>query len=130
MEMATPCLRELYRSTFGHDLRGRLSTYCCGHFVVASSRLRAPGPGGEAPAARFSRLWKAVSEGSYTAVAGGPCQVANMPCYVVEHIWHVLFGEDDTLPWRSEDVRLPLLFRYEGGRETRLPSPLKYTEYL
>ena len=32
-------------------------------------------------------------------------QVANMPCYVVEHIWHVLFGEDDTLPWRSEDVR-------------------------
>lgn len=130
MEMSTPCLRELYRSTFGRELHGRVSTYCCGHFVVASSQIRMMGRDGEAAVARFARLWTAVSEGSYTAIAGGPCQVANMPCYVVEHIWHVLFGEDDTLPWRSEDARLPLIFRYEGGRETRLPSPLKFETYM
>lgn len=46
-------------------------------------------------------------------------QVAHMPCYVVEYLWHVLLGESGRLPWRSEDIRLPLALRFEGGRDTR-----------
>ena len=42
-----------------------------------------------------------------------------MPCYVVEYLWHVVLGEPPELPWRSEDARLPLALRFEGGRETR-----------
>ena len=42
-----------------------------------------------------------------------------MPCYVVEYLWHVLLGEPGLLPWRSEDTRLPLALRFEGGRDTR-----------
>lgn len=42
-----------------------------------------------------------------------------MPCYVVEYLWHVLLGETGRLPWRSEDIRLPLALRFEGGRDTR-----------
>ncbi|CAE8672844.1 unnamed protein product [Polarella glacialis] len=124
LQMATPCLKQLYSQVFGRELQGRLSTYCCGHFVVGAARIRAT------PQGQFERLWQAVSQGSYTALAGGQCEVANMPCYVVEHIWHVLFGEEGIAPWRSEDVRLPLRFRYEGGRDTMLPSPLKLSPYM
>jgi len=124
VEIATPCLQDLYRIVFGRELKGRLSTYCCGHFVVSAARVRAT------PWGQYERLWHSVSQGVYTARAGGKCEVANMPCYVVEHIWHVLFGEDDLAPWRSEDVRLPLHLRYEGGRETLLPSPLKFSPYM
>lgn len=42
-----------------------------------------------------------------------------MPCYVVEYLWHAVLGEPGLLPWRSEDTRLPLALRFEGGRDTR-----------
>ena len=48
-----------------------------------------------------------------------PAQVAHMPCYVVEYLWHALLGEPGLLPWRSEDTRLPLALRFDGGRDTR-----------
>ena len=34
---------------------------------------------------------------------------------------HAVFGERKHLPYRVEDERLPLAFRYEGGRATELP---------
>ncbi|CAJ1425835.1 unnamed protein product [Effrenium voratum] len=121
---STPCLKSLFRMVFGEDLTGRLSTYCCGHFVVSSSRLK------EVPQSRLENLWAAVATGAYTALKGGLCEVANMPCYVVEYLWHAVLGEPNVPPWRSEDARLPLALRYEGGRDTRLPSPLKFSPYM
>merc|ERR1711924_123683 len=114
VETRTQCLMHLYETVFKRPLRGRLSTYCCGHFVVSAERVR------QVPVAPFQYLLHAVQTGSFASLAGGSCEVANMPCYIVEFIWHVLFGEADVAPWRSEDPRLPLFLRYEGGRSTRL----------
>lgn len=121
---STPCLKSLYKMVFGKDLEGRLSTYCCGHFVVSSKRIRS------LPVHHLHNLLAAVTTGAYTALAGGICEVAHMPCYVVEYLWHVLLGESGRLPWRSEDIRLPLALRFEGGRDTRLPSPLRFSSYM
>lgn len=124
VETRTPCLERLYELVFGQPLLGRLSTYCCGHFVVSAERASS------VPTSRFRRLLAAVESGEFAALAGGPCEVANMPCYVVEFLWHALFDEPDVAPWRSEDKRLPLFLRYEGGRATRLPSPLGVEPYM
>eukprot|EP00439_Symbiodinium_sp_Y106_P032975 s4970_g3.t4 len=64
----TPCLKQLYAMVMGRQLAGRLSTYCCGHFVVKSSRLH------EIPLEPLRRLYAAVQAGTYTAQAGGPCE--------------------------------------------------------
>eukprot|EP00747_Dinoflagellata_sp_TGD_P074867 gnl/TRDRNA2_/TRDRNA2_158497_c0_seq2.p1 gnl/TRDRNA2_/TRDRNA2_158497_c0~~gnl/TRDRNA2_/TRDRNA2_158497_c0_seq2.p1 ORF type:complete len:439 (-),score=64.54 gnl/TRDRNA2_/TRDRNA2_158497_c0_seq2:265-1581(-) len=65
VEASTPCLRDLYRRAFNRELTGRLSTYCCGHFVVSSSRLRA------VPVDWLERLWATVSSGAHSVRAGG-----------------------------------------------------------
>ncbi|CAD7942449.1 unnamed protein product [Amoebophrya sp. A25] len=57
------------------------------------------------------------------------CNVGKKPCYVMEYLWHVVFGEDLELAYREEDARLPLALRYGGGRQTQLPSALKLSPY-
>ena len=57
------------------------------------------------------------------------CNVGKKPCYLMEFLWHVVFGEPHELPYREEDVRLPLALRYGGGRDTILPSPLRLSPY-
>ena len=68
----TPCLKQLYAMVMGRQLAGRLSTYCCGHFVVKSSRLH------EIPLEPLRRLYAAVQAGTYTAQAGGPCEAISV----------------------------------------------------
>eukprot|EP00913_Durusdinium_trenchii_P029067 g27254.t2 len=85
------CL-SLYKLVFGEELQGRLSTYCCGHFIVSSKRIRS------VPPERLENLLSAVQQGAYTALAGGLCEVANMPCYVVEYLWHAV------RTWSSQEV--------------------------
>lgn len=67
---STPCLRSLYKLVFGEELQGRLSTYCCGHFIVSSKRIRS------VPPERLENLLSAVQQGAYTALAGGLCEVS------------------------------------------------------
>lgn len=67
---STPCLKSLYKMVFERDLEGRLSTYCCGHFVVSSRRIRS------LPLQHLENLLSAVTTGAYTAMAGGICEVA------------------------------------------------------
>ena len=39
-------------------------------------------------------------------------------------MWHVVFGEDDTLPSRADDTKLPLPLRLKDNEE-RPPSALR-----
>ena len=52
-----------------------------------------------------------------TSRAGGPCEIGDHPCYVMEFLYHRMFGEELLYPLRSENPALPLALRYEvrGG---------------
>ena len=69
---STPCLKSLYKMVFGEELQGRLSSYCCGHFVVSAKRIRS------IPPERLEKLLTAVTTGAYTALAGGLCEVSDL----------------------------------------------------
>lgn len=120
----TPCHRDVYRRAFGRELAGRLTTYCCSHFVVSRDRIAAH------PPAFYQHLADLVNEAPYAQAHGGACNIGRKPCYVMEFLWHAVFGEDDELPLRAEQASLPLALRYEGGRASRLPSPLKVAPYM
>lgn len=120
----TPCLKEVHRQALSAELPGRLGTYCCSHFAVCKDRIEAHGSD------FYRHLERMVAEVSYGSDRGGACRVGSKPCYVMEFLWHVVFGEPSELPPREEDGRLPLALRYEGGRSSRLPSPLRLGPYL
>lgn len=120
----TRCLRDVYRRVFGEELPGMLSTYCCAHFVVGKERIQAR------PVAFFKDILELVSVAPYARKHGGECNIGTKPCYVMEFLWHRIFGEHDELPPRSEHSSLPLALRYEGGRTSQLPSPLKIAPYM
>ena len=44
---------------------------------------------------------------------------------VMEFLWHHIFGEDTELPRRIDHPTLPLALRFEGGRRSQRPSPLR-----
>merc|ERR1719436_239897 len=92
----TRCLRDVYQRVFGEELTGTLGTYCCAHFVVQRSRIEARG------ATFFERLLGLVGNAPYAQKNGGQCNVGSKPCYVMEFMWHRIFGEEDELPPRSE----------------------------
>ncbi|CAE8682301.1 unnamed protein product [Polarella glacialis] len=120
----TPCLKEVYQRVFGEELEGRLGTYCCSHFVVSRERIEAHDVG------FYERLRDLVSDAPYSQDRGGSCKVSTKPCYVMEFLWHRVFGEPADMPPRAENGMLPLALRYEGGRASQLPSPLKVAPYM
>lgn len=120
----TPCHRDVYKRVFNEELSGLVSTYCCSHFVVSRERISAHSRG------FYQRIATLVSEAPYVTSRGGQCNFGSKPCYVMEFLWHRVFGEEDELPRRAEQISLPLALRYEGGRATQLPSPLKVAPYM
>lgn len=120
----TRCLKEVHRRALGTELSGRLGTYCCAHFIVRRDRIDAH------PVELYAHLLQLVSGAPYAKKNGGECNVGTKPCYVMEFLWHRIFGEEEELPTRAEHPGLPLALRYEGGRETRLETPLKVAPYM
>ncbi|CAD7939656.1 unnamed protein product [Amoebophrya sp. A120] len=150
--LVTPCFERVFQMIFGHPLLAPVTSYCCSNFVVSRARILARDRDFYAHLAdlifhgRYTRLAAEIARNdSTTALAErdqqvdpedvalmeefAVCNVGHKPCYVMEFLWHVVFGEPLELPYREEDARLPLALRYGGGRDTLLPSALKLSPY-
>jgi len=118
---ANPCQAELFELALGRKMQQPLSTYCCAQFAVSHRQIMAR------PRTDYLRMLRLV-DGSVADACEriGPSYELYpgqrlSHCYFFEFMWHVVFGEDEELPLRAEDVRLPAVFRlqdYEQG----LPS--------
>eukprot|EP00392_Amoebophrya_sp_AT5.2_P001142 g1144.t1 len=157
--LVTPCFERVFQLVFGEPLLAPVTSYCCSNFVVSKKRIELRDKEFYANLAdlifhgRYTRLAGEIArnESSATSSSGGGgagageeeamtkmhpfedefavCNVGHKPCYVMEFLWHVVFGEELELPYREEDPRLPLALRYGGGRDTLLPSALKLSPY-
>jgi hypothetical protein len=45
--------------------------------------------------------------------------MARLPGFFLEFMWHVVFGQDDELPSRADDVTLPVSLRLSLGDGAR-----------
>jgi len=120
----SPCFLHAFKAVFGKELQGPVSSYCCSHFIVSRERILAPGYD------MVNQVIQTVHQGTYTTKGGGICEVGHKPCYLMEFFWHVLFGEDDILPLRSLNTKLPPGLRYEGGRFNDIPSGIRTSQFL
>ncbi len=77
----------------GKVLNEKLVTYCCAQFVVKRERII--GTSLTETKSIYSRLDSLVRNSWYHK-----CDIENMPCYILEFFWHVVFGESEALPRR------------------------------
>lgn len=116
-----PCQSGLFELAIGRPLRRSLSTYCCSQFAVSKRRIQAR------PLAEYERMLSLVDGTvpdacerigpSYERYAGQRLS----HCFFLEFMWHVVFGEDEALPLRGDDQRLPPALRLKDNEE-RLPD--------
>eukprot|EP00435_Cladocopium_sp_Y103_P036720 s1262_g9.t1 len=116
-----PCQDDIYQRAFGRPSQHRLFTYCCSQFLVSKRRIRAR------PLGDYVRMLQLVDGTvadqcerigpSYEKYAGQRLS----HCFFLEFMWHVVFGQDDELPSRADDVTLPVSLRLKDNEE-RPPS--------
>lgn len=116
-----PCQDAIFERAVGRPMQPPLSTYCCSQFMVAKHRLHAR------PLSEYKRALQLV-DGSVTDFCEriGPSyekyRGARLShCFFLEFMWHVIFGEQEDLPLRADDTRLPVALRLKDNEET-LPS--------
>jgi len=113
-------MAELWRGIFGSALLpfpGAVNTYCCSHFVVSRERARLR-----------SRHWYRhatsyiMSRDSYSYLPvvgnhpGAGDLGCHLPCQNMMWVWHIIFGEDNSLPHRMLDAKLPFFAKVRGIR--------------
>lgn len=107
----TPCMRDVENKVFGESVPSELiGTYCCAQFIVSRSRI-------QARPVEFYRSALAMVDGSMKDICSPVAPRRSSHCYVLEYLWHVIFGESRFLPPKPEDVRLPVIFRMKFGNE-------------
>ncbi|KAF4662126.1 hypothetical protein FOZ61_002689 [Perkinsus olseni] len=114
----TKCRKAIYEQVFGVPLEGKLSTYCCAQFLVASSRITARAVDFYE---KMARIMNEASPGECSDIVGHSTH-----CLIYESLWHVVFGEPPALPRRVEDASLPAFLRpLEEEAESFLPRGSK-----
>lgn len=116
-----PCQSGLFELAIGRPLKRSLSTYCCSQFAVSKRRILSR------PLEDYERMLALVDGTvpdacerigpSYERYAGQRLS----HCFFLEFMWHVVFGEDEALPLRGDDRRLPPALRLKDNEE-RLPD--------
>lgn len=119
----SPCREEVFRMIFGRAPARDIGSYCCAQFAVSRERILAN------PLERYQHMLQMLFDES-------PPQCHDIPghsthCLMFEVYWHVLFGEDDGLPARSENPSLPLFLRIRDiENESYLPPGSLYLEHI
>jgi hypothetical protein len=109
----TRCMRQVYQDVFNEELRSdaRLSTYCCGQFLVHRDAIRRrPREFYEDLLARLRRNWDNV------------CTLTDKPCYILEFLWQKVWRDQPILPERTRDHSLPIFARHDHNPHGFLPS--------
>eukprot|EP00929_Paragymnodinium_shiwhaense_P032964 TRINITY_DN18199_c0_g1_i3.p1 TRINITY_DN18199_c0_g1~~TRINITY_DN18199_c0_g1_i3.p1 ORF type:complete len:526 (-),score=94.02 TRINITY_DN18199_c0_g1_i3:578-2155(-) len=139
----TPCLQAaaegLGLQTAGSSRKVRVSTYCCSQFLVHKKLITGRGREFFERADDLMRIqrWRHIPSCSYTSretsskegsgrAFGLRCDAPmfhSRPCYVLEWLWHVMFGAPPLLPRRENDITLPPLLRFDLGPSTTMPLP-------
>lgn len=112
-----PCLDYVFEFLFKRPARGLLLTYCCGQFIVSKQRM--------VQAWTVLPRLRQLVDGNIPDICQrvGP-SYEKYPgerlsyCYSIEFIWHVIFGENESQPLRSDDARIPLFLRWKDNEES------------
>lgn len=120
---ANPCQAGLFEAAFGRPLKPErpLSTYCCSQFLVSKRRISMRSR------SEYLGMLRLVDGSvpdvcerigpSYERYAGARLS----HCFFLEFMWHVVFGEEEELPLRGDDARLPPALRLKDNEES-MPS--------
>merc|ERR1711933_88588 len=136
----TPCLESAIEALGLPHMGQAIATYCCSQFLVSRSRIHARNLAFYQQTDRLLReqCWRGVPGCAYPSgdsdqsvprghqvprVFSHASAMHKRPCYVLEFIWHIIFGEAAQLPRREEDSRLPLLLRFTLATSMTLPLP-------
>lgn len=115
-QTTTPCMRDVERVIFNYtdDIRVEalplIGTYCCAQFIVSRERIL------RHPIDFYERTLFLVDGSVKDICSPGPPRRSSH-CYVLEYLWHIVFGEDRYLPFRPDDARLPTALRSKYGNE-------------
>uniref|UniRef100_A0A7S0FF72 Uncharacterized protein n=1 Tax=Pyrodinium bahamense TaxID=73915 RepID=A0A7S0FF72_9DINO len=118
---SNPCQASIFEAAMDRPLHEPLSTYCCSQFAVSKRRILQRSRGD------YLRMLRLV-DGSVPDACDriGPSYERYRGqrlshCFFLEFMWHVVFGEREELPLRSDDARLPACFRLKDNEEN-VPS--------
>lgn len=107
----TPCLKAVYKQLFGKELDQLVGSYCCAQFVVSRDAL-------QAHSVMYYRAVLRLIDTGQDLCFEDP--VRSSYCYILEVLWHAIWGEPLDLPLRQDDHRLrPTLRRKYGDEHVR-----------
>ena len=109
-QTVTPCMRDVEARLFGVSPLALIGTYCCAQFIVAKERILQRH-------ASFYINALAMVDGTLPDICSPTPPKRSSHCYVLEYLWHVVFGEVRYLPHKPDDARLPLILRMKFGNE-------------
>ena len=113
-QTTTPCMRDVERLLFNLSQPVEplplIGTYCCAQFIVARERILSR------PLSFYTHALTLV-DGTVPDICSPVPPKRSSHCYVLEYLWHVVFGEDRFLPFRPDDARLPSILRLKYGNE-------------
>jgi hypothetical protein len=113
-QTTTPCMRDVERLLFNLsdpvDGVPLIGTYCCAQFVVSRDRILSR-------TIDFYAHALSMVDGSIPDICSPVPPRRSSHCYVLEYLWHVVFGENRKLPFRPDDVSLPIFLRLKYGSE-------------
>jgi hypothetical protein len=113
-QTTTPCMRDVEKALFNLsevvEPLPLIGTYCCAQFIVHRDRIRARNRD-------FYSHALSMVNGSVPDLCSPTPPIRSSHCYILEYVWHMVFGEDRYLPHRPDDDRLPLLLRMKYGNE-------------
>eukprot|EP00929_Paragymnodinium_shiwhaense_P065997 TRINITY_DN33068_c0_g1_i1.p1 TRINITY_DN33068_c0_g1~~TRINITY_DN33068_c0_g1_i1.p1 ORF type:complete len:409 (+),score=41.51 TRINITY_DN33068_c0_g1_i1:144-1370(+) len=97
------CSETLFREVFGRAPQDAFGSYCCSQFVISKERFLANSR------EMYQRILDVMNASPSDDCRRAEGSSAN--CVALEPYWQVLFGEDEALPERLDNGRLPTYLR-------------------